>query len=125
MFAEQAIEACKEYMEGATMAITFALMVMVIESGNEQTRKDIITFLLLSSRIFFMKALSKIDLDSRLLDLDPSVEEHGVGFHHALVDITLETFQNDDECQAKTRFTKEQIRNIIAKLELNTEIRVY
>jgi hypothetical protein len=61
-------------------------------------------------------------VNSKLLDLD---DDHVGGYHKDLVDITLESFENDDECEAKTRFTKGAIATIIGALNHPYTFRFY
>jgi hypothetical protein len=127
MYTEQAMEAFRDFMEAAGLALSLSVLALTMHGHEQVARRELTKFLLLTAGMFFSKALFMLRLDSQLLDLDPSIEEseEGVGFLKELVDITINSFVNDDECQAKTRFTKEQLRIIIAGLDLDDVIKVY
>jgi hypothetical protein len=63
---------------------------------------------LIGASTFLLSAIKLLILDSELLDLDDDHEENS-GFNKELVDITLSSFENDDECEAKTWFKREAI----------------
>ena len=115
MYSEQALLAFKVNMAGANMALSFAVFVMVTGTDPEGDGA-IVEFLLLSAAYFASVATQMIVLDSQLLDVTPE-EEAQAGFQIPLNDVSLDSYSGDDECAAKTRFTKAQIRLIIEKLD--------
>ena len=62
-----------------------------------------------------LAAIKMLLLDAALMDLHDN-DLNNSGFHKPLVDVTLDSFANDDECEAKTRFTKGAISTIIGAL---------
>jgi hypothetical protein len=60
-----------------------------------------------------------------MLLLDLPDNGHGGGFNKDLVNVTLDSFENDDECEAKTRFTKGAITTIIGALNQPDTFRFY
>ena len=58
------------------------------------------------------------------LDLDEDHAENS-GFNMPLQDISLDSFSNDDECEAKTRFKKEAMTTIVNALNLPDTVRLY
>ena len=72
----------------------------------------------------WLSAINLLILDSQLLDLDADHEDNS-GFNKELLDITLDSFDNDDECEAKTRFTKQAITTIVGSLNLHDIVRIY
>jgi hypothetical protein len=83
-----------------------------------------VSLLLLSVIQYAQAAVRMLQLDSQLMDLPVELEQ-AAGFDNPIVEITLDYYQNDDECAAKTRFTKEQIRTIITKMDLDEYVHVY
>jgi hypothetical protein len=79
---------------------------------------------LIGASTFLLSAIKLLILDSELLDLDDDHEENS-GFNKELVDITLSSFENDDECEAKTRFKREAITTTIRALHQPDIVRLY
>jgi hypothetical protein len=59
-----------------------------------------------------LSAIKLLVLDSQLLDLDANHDVNS-GFNKALWYITLDSFDNNDECKAKTWFTKQAITTML------------
>ena len=67
-----------------------------------------------------------VRLDSKLLDLPIRVGDEDMNnFHKPLQDITLNTFENDNECEVRTLFNKEEIVKITDSLNLPIEVHLY
>ena len=125
MYAEQALMAYQVNMAGAHLTLTFALVVMTMEIGTmTQEKRKLVSFLLLSAAYFATVAMEMILLDSQLMDITPD-QEAEAGYFKQLQDISLDSYSGDDECAAKTRFSKGQIRLFVDRLELPPFIRVY
>jgi hypothetical protein len=69
---------------------------------------------------YVCNAMDMLRLDSELMDLSDDIVEEA-GFLLPREFITLDYFENNDECEDKTRFTKESIQLLIDALELNGE----
>jgi hypothetical protein len=82
---------------------------------DEEQANEMLCFLLLCAQYFAALAMEMIRLDSLLMDASPE-EEAAAGFYIPLNEVTLDSYSGDDECAAKTRFTKHQMRLIIDKL---------
>jgi hypothetical protein len=59
-----------------------------------------------------LKAARMLRLDSELMDLRQEDLED-TGYNKPLVDITLASYENDDECENNTRFSKLEIMTMM------------
>lgn len=93
------------------------------EEPEDADRKALAGLVLMRSMFFYCQAKKMLCLDSILMDIN---DDHwnAAGCSIPLEDITIDSYQNDDECAAKTRFNKGNLRTIIAKLELPEEIQI-
>jgi hypothetical protein len=85
---------------------------------------DIKSFLLASTAATFDSAKEMLKLDSALMDV-PAEVEVAVGFIKERIHFCLEDFENDDECQDKTRFTRGEITTIIKSFDLEEDVQVW
>jgi DDE superfamily endonuclease len=126
MYAEQAMELVNMYMAAANLTLSFVMLLMRGEKyqSKEEPTIQLVSTLIVAVVSYGQSAVRLLKLDSDLMDLPAHLQE-SAGFDNPLVDITLDRYQNDDECAAKTRFTKDQIRTIIEKLDLEEYVHVY
>lgn len=124
MYSEEAMQEFQVNMMGTYMCLAAVAILMRRPDYRTPSMKRIVSFLLLAAYFLATVATEMIVLDSKLLDASPG-EEAEAGFYIELQDITLDSFAGDDECAAKTRFTREQIRQMIDKLEVGNIVRVY
>jgi hypothetical protein len=128
MFAEDAMNAYFSYMMGYKKALMFLLLLALMDCDLCSEQGEYIKkFFLLSASLFASKAVRMLRLDSELLDLR-DVDLEDVGYNKPLVDITLASYTNDDECENNTRFSKGEIMSIMQYLDFgdgNGYIRVY
>jgi hypothetical protein len=124
-YAEQAMEQFHCYIFGCQLQLVSLGIICNTPQlqGNQQARAFAV-MLFLGASIYYLSAIHCLVLDSRLLDLHDH-DEANSGFSKELQDITLESFDNDDECEAKTRFTKEAITSIIGALNQPDVVRLY
>jgi len=94
------------------------------ELGLSPTDADTISTTILVGTVHcFISALKMLEVDSNLMDLSNETIENS-GFLLQRRELGLHAFENDDECEDKTRFTKDQIRMLIEALDLPEIIRV-
>jgi hypothetical protein len=124
-YAEQAMEQFHCYIFGCQLQLVSLGIICNTPQlqGNQQARAFAV-MLFLGASIYYLSAIHCLVLDSRLLDLHDH-DEANSGFSKELQDITLESFDHDDECEAKTRFTKEAITSIIGALNQPDVVRLY
>jgi hypothetical protein len=127
MFAEQAMEDCRSFLLCAQSLLVYLGIIFNnpnIDLQTNQLARDFANLLLSTVLQFPLGAIEMMRLDSELLDLDDDHEDNS-GFSMQIQEITLDSFANDDECEAKTRFTKEAITSIVNALHLPEVVRLY
>jgi hypothetical protein len=113
MYAAQAMKDFQGFISIGELQLFY--LGLVFHIPNFHTNIQAQTFarvLLIGAYGSLWSAIQMLMLDSQLLDLDEDHEDDS-GFHMPLEDITLDSFSNDDECEAKTRFTKDAITTIV------------
>jgi hypothetical protein len=123
MYATQAMDSFEVYMAIATLGIT-ACQLLLRQRREDPALKEAVRVVLLSSAVFFARALEMLLVDHYLMDVLPETVTNA-GFLKPLEEITLYHYDNDDECQSKTRLKKDNIRKMIEKVGLGPEVRVY
>ena len=127
MFANQAMKDYQHCMFLCQVHVVCLGILCRAQHINLQPNSDVFNFgrlLLIGAISFFVSATKLLLLDSELLDLQDDVIETG-GFRKKLLDITLDSFENDDECEAKTQFTKAAILNMIGALNKPDIVYIY
>ena len=125
MFSKQAMENFHIYILTSRLyLVLLALFMATPLPFPMEPLRNIRVYLLAVTCHFFKKAVAMLRLDSELMDVSEEDEEDA-GYRKQLEDITLDSYENDDECEDKTRFTKDAIRQIIDALELGEFERVY
>ena len=116
MYSEDAMNSYFTYIIGHKKMLFYVVMMAALEY-NFQSEDGcyLCNFLLLASSVFAQKAIIMLRLDSTLMDLREEDLTH-TGYNKELVDITLDHYINDDECENSTRFSKEEIRIIMQYL---------
>jgi hypothetical protein len=122
MLARQAMEMFPLYMESANRALTYTAVLLAMPDDPEV--EDMADTFLMVSMLFYLQAMEMVRLDHHYMDVKTE-SDLNAGFRKELVDITLQSFGNDDECASKTRFTKGNIQMLIQKVGLGPEVRVY
>ena len=127
MYADQAMEAYEYLIVTCQLFLVNLALISRIPNfrSNHQAMIKARVFVMGAS-ICLIGAIKQLILDSELLDLDEDHDDEGKsGFNKELQDITTESFENDDECYNKTRFTKSAILAIVDALQLPHSIRIY
>ena len=128
MYAKDAMDAFFTYMIGHKKCLCYIVLLtaMGFDFQTEQG-KFLGNFLILAATVYAAKAARMLRLDSELLDLrDEDLED--TGYSKPLVDITLDYYCNDDECENNTCFSKLEIITLLHYLNFgdgNGFIRVY
>ena len=121
MYSVRAQQAFEIYMLGAEFGITtFAMMA----AANPPIPRPVLQFSLVGTMMFAASGMEMLKLDSELMDI-PEDDLEGAGYRVPLCGITLDTYENDDECREYTRFTKQQMRVIIYALGLEEYTKVW
>ena len=104
MIAEDAMDAFFVYMIGHKKVLLY--LVCLLGMGFDLTTEQghyLKSFLLLCAVNYAQKAVRMLQLDSEIMNLcEVDLEDNG--YNKELVDITLDSFTNDDECENNTRF---------------------
>lgn len=126
MFSKQALDAFRVYVLTAQVHVSFLVVFMALPPNilDQYIFRQVQSYLIVVGCALFNMAISMLRLDSELMDVSEE-EEEVAGFHKPLEDITLDSFDNDDECEDKTRFTKAAIRLICDALLIGEYTRVY
>jgi hypothetical protein len=124
MYAEQAMDEYQCLIFGCHLHLVYFGIICNMLHLHDQHARKMAILLLISASTCYLSAIQLLILDSKLLDLDED-HDNNSGFHKELVDMTLDSFENDDDCEAKTRFTKEAITTIIGALNRPDIIRLY
>jgi hypothetical protein len=127
MYAEQAMDECGSFLFAAQSLLVFVGIISNhpnIDLETNQPAQDLVYLLLTTVLQLLLGATEMMKLDSELLDLDDDHEDNS-GFNMPLQDITLDSYSNDDECGAKTKFKKQAITTIVNALQLPDEVRLY
>ena len=120
MYASKAVEAFEIYMLGAEFSLTaFAVM-----ASNQQVPRSLLQFTFAGAMMFASCSIEMLKLDSLLMDV-PDEALESAGYRKQLQNITLDTYDNDDQCREFTRFTKDQLIEIIAALDLEEHVKVW
>jgi hypothetical protein len=117
MFAEQAMKKFPTYMFRAQVLLLF------LATTHQQQDDLVIRLLLMRAALYFQMAIRMVIIDSKLLDVHN--DEDNSGFNMPLVGITLDSFENDDECESKTRFTRAAITTIIEALQQPATVKLH
>ena len=123
MLAQEAIEAFNIYVAAARLHMTFPSL-MVAGNLDFEAHKLMHGAVLLAGSYLFSCAMKMPLLDSEIMDLtEEDITNSGYG--KVLVGISPDTYENDDECEKTTRFSKKAIRSILCALPLGPIKRVY
>lgn len=116
MEAEFAMDDHTIYMAAAQAGLM--TVAILLQSGDIDTEEKVtlMEMILVGSCFFAACAIEMIKLDSSLMDLPDEIDSSG--YRMRLKDLTLLSYENDDQCREFTRFTKEQIRTIVSDFEL-------
>ena len=117
MYGQHAMEAFVSYLIGCYQSLI--LMVICIARNEDEVGR----MLCCMGAFFYSSAIEMCILESTLLDFHN--EEDDTGFSKELVGITLDSFENDNECESKTRFRKAHIRMILQSMGLGAYLRLY
>jgi DDE superfamily endonuclease len=124
MYGKAAMAAFRKYLKTAQQSLAMAGVLALQPIILQPQLASLIDFLLSSSAHFFSSALRMVQLESDLLDMAPGSDTLPL-FQNTLRSMTLDAYEDDNECMVKTRFTKEQIRIILEALDTTKEVRVY
>ena len=118
MLSVEALEAFEIFMAGARLHLAFLSLLAVsgLDISNLEMSR-LCSLLLLGGSYLFSSAMEMLLLDSALMDLSEE-EIEGAGYRKELVGITLDSFENDDDCEDKTQFTKAGIQSLLSHLPL-------
>ena len=125
MYAQEAMQAFDIFMAGARLHLAF--LSLIFASGIDLDSPQTCAFygtVLLGGSYLFSCAMNMLKLDSSLMDLSDE-DVQNAGYETPLVGITLEFYENDDECQEKCRFSKADIKLILAALPCGKYVQVY
>ena len=124
MEAQYAMEDHVTYMAAAQSGL--ATVSVLFASGCVETleEEDIVALIIVGCCYFASCAMEMLKLDSRLLDITEEDKEDS-GYRPVLLDITLDFYVNGDQCREFTRFTKSEIRSILADFDLGVYYYVY
>ena len=117
MYGQQAMEAFVLYLTGCYKALI--LMVISLERNDD----ELVRLLAILGSFFFSSAIQMAVLESELLDFHN--DEDDTGFSKQLSGITLASFDNDNECESKTRFRKAHIRIILNNIGLGDVLKFH
>jgi hypothetical protein len=109
MFAADAMDSYFCYILGHKKALFFVAILTAMEFNFQSSEGEYMgNFLVMAAAIFAQKAACMLRFDSELMDLRDHDLVHS-GYNKDLVDLTLDHYANDDECENSTRFSKEEI----------------
>ena len=117
MYGQRAMEAFTTYLIGCYQS----LILMIICISRDEL--DVARVLCCMGAFFYTSAIEMCMLESSLLDFHNADDD--IGFSKELVGITLDSFENDNECESKTRFRKAHIRMILDNLALGEYLRLH
>lgn len=117
MYGQRAMEAFTYYLTGCYQS----LILMVISIARNEI--DVGCLLCCIGAFFYTSAVQMCMLESYLLDFHN--DEDDVGFSKELARITLDSFENDNECESKTRFRKDHIRLLLQHSGLGDYLRLH
>ena len=110
---EDAMDAYFTYVLGHKKCLLFVLMLSVIGVDFQSANgRFLCIFFLRATALYASKAAVMLCLDSELMDLHKEDLEN-CGYNKELVDITLDTYSNNDECENNTRFSKLELMTMM------------
>lgn len=125
MFSREAMEAFDVFMAGARLHLAFLSVLIATDSNLDNPGVvALCSTVSLGGSFMFSSAMKMVTLDSELMDLTEE-EIANAGYRNPLVGITLDSFHNDDDCEDKTRFTKDGMRSLLNALPLGLHTRVH
>jgi hypothetical protein len=128
MYAENAMDSYFVYMLCYKKMLFYLILLLAIGFDfQSEGGRFLGNFMLLASACYASKAARMLRLDSELLDLSNDNLTNS-GYNKDLVDITLDYYCNDDECENNTCFSKQEIVTILNFLEFGDGmgyVRVY
>ena len=104
--------------------LLFYLHVLGEHYNGDDGMYDMATLIVIGICYHMNAAILLLECDAELMDLQEEDLDNS-GYCTPCVDVTFESFVNDDECEAKTRFTKGAITTIIGALNQPNIVRIY
>ena len=112
------------YCMAVSKMILFYLCVLGEHHDRDEDMHDLATLFVIGICYHFNVAISLLEYDAELMDLNDD-DLNDSGFCKPIVDMTLDSFENDDGCEAKTRFTKAAITTMIGALNQPDIVHLY
>ena len=108
MYSNEALQAFEIFVVGARLHLAFLSFLLAIEVVQAPERNEtsaLISLVFICGSCYFRAALQMLSLDSALMDLTDE-QVAAAGYTKALSGVTLDSFENADECHEKIWFTR-------------------
>ena len=108
----------------ASKMLLFCFHVLGANYNGDDGMYDMATIFVIGICYYISAAILLLECNAELMDLQEEDLDDS-GYCMPRVDVTLESFANDNECEARTRFTKRAITTIIGALNQPEIVRIY
>lgn len=108
LLSSQAMEAFYIYLAASDLNLSFLALLAASHVNLEESQLHaLLTFLVVSAQYFFDLAIEMLAVDSAVMDITDE-EFDRAGYRKELAGIGLDHYENDDQCEENSRFTKGQ-----------------
>ena len=101
MYSEKALKEYHHCLLGCRMHLAHLVILVLHGDCNQQVPSTLAKLLLIFASMRMLAAIKMLLLDAELMDLHDN-DLNNSGFCKPIVDVTLDSFADDDECEAKT-----------------------